>query len=422
MANYHTEIMHKNLNLVPVFGRWDDMYEFVGTPLEDAAFGLISNQLAFDEAQVNVLGDKAPISLCAKWLKSPSKVSVESAKLGKLTAKKLGLSYKEYRQTLSKLRKHLNIVERNMSNDEWDKIVYREVPALAMKKYRNAFKNHSLIEFKKYIEKVQKGEEVIKAATLYPYNIMESAGLTDSWRNATLLLRQWDEVLEEQWKALPNYVEGENNIMVMADTSGSMSGRPIATSVGLGIYFAERNHGPYKNKFMIFAGEPRMVDLKGTNLKEKVSCIPEINAQNTSIEKAFGMILATAVNNNLSQKDLPKALIIISDMEFDAASGERDYWYHSNKFSMDSIEKHNKLMDELAIKFANQGYELPKIIYWNVDSRQDVYHAICAQRNVAMVSGQSASTFRTVLKSIDEDGYEMMLNTLNDPIYDEVQV
>ena len=158
-----------------------------------------------------------------------------------------------------------------MSKDEWNNIVYREVPALAMKKYRNAFKNHNLIEFKEYIEKVKSGEETIKAATLYPYNIMESAGLTDNWRNRSLLLQNWDEVLEEQWKALPNYVEGENNIMIMADTSGSMSGRPIATSVGLAVYFAERNHGPYKDKFIVFAGDPEFVELKGKTLNEKAS-------------------------------------------------------------------------------------------------------------------------------------------------------
>lgn len=419
MADVHSDIMRKNIDLIPIFGRWDDLYELVGTNLEDDMFNLIKNQLETDLAN---LEKGKQISLLAKWLKSTSGVSIESAKLGKLTAKKLHLSYKEYRQILSKLRQQLNIVERNMSKDEWDNIVYREVPALAMKKYRNAFKNHNLIEFKQYIEKVKSGEETIKAATLYPYNIMESAGLTDNWRNRTLMLNNWDEVLEEQWKALPNYVEGENNIMIMADTSGSMSGRPLATSVGLATYFAERNHGPFKNKFIVFAGKPEFIDLKGTNLMEKIACIPEINEQNTSIEKAFELILHTALNNNLSQEDLPKALIIISDMEFDDATDtEKDYWHRTSNTAK-NIENHNKLMAVLGERFKANGYVLPKIIYWNVDSRNDVYHATCEQHNVAMVSGQSASTFKTVIKSIDEDAYEMMLNALNDPMYDVVRV
>ena len=418
MANTHPDVMKKNINLVPFFGRWDDLYEFAGTPLEDAAFEFINVQLAIDEV---FMGHQKPISLMAKWLKSTSGVSVESAKLGKLTAKKLGLTYKEYRQKLSKLRSYLNIVETNMSNDKWNEIVYREVPALAMKKYRNAFKNHNLVEFKEYIEKVKSGEETIKAATLYPYNIMESACLRDDY-NGKLRLRTWDEILEEQWKALPNYVEGENNIMVMADTSGSMNGRPLATSVGLAIYFAERNKGPYKDKFITFAGQPKYIELKGTNLMEKVACIPEINTRNTNIEAAFNLILDTAINNKLPQESLPKAIIIISDMEFDSAADTDadNYWRRSS--SNEVTAKHNKLMEDLNDKFSANGYKMPKIIYWNVDSRNDIYHATCEQHNVAMVSGQSTSTFKTVLKSIDEDAFEMMLNTLSDPMYDLVEV
>lgn len=424
MADYHTDIMRKNINLIPIFGRWDDLYSLIGTELEDDIFDLVKEQLKADIAN---LYNKKPISLLAKWLKSTSGVSIESAKIGKLTAKKLGMSYKQYRQTLSMLREQLNVVERNMSKDEWDRIVYREVPALAMKKYKNAFKEHNLIEFKEYIEKVKNGEETIKAATLYPYNIIEAAGLEtrysydSDWRDlANYYLEKWDEVLEEQWKALPNYVEGENNIMIMADTSGSMEGRPLNSAIGLAIYFAERNKGAYKDKFIVFAGNPEFIELKGTNLAEKVACIPEINACNTSIEKAFSLILDTAINNNLKQEDLPKALIIISDMEFDSATNELRYYYRTDR--KNQIDKHNKLMDELGQKFFNYGYDLPKIIYWNVDSRNDVYHATCEQHNVAMISGQSASIFKTVLKSIDEDAYEMMLNALNDPMYDVVRV
>lgn len=416
MANYHSDIMEKNIDLIPIFGRWDDLYELVGTPLEDEAFDLISNQLKTD---LSNLANGKQISLLAKWLHSTSGVSVQSAKLGKLTAKKLHLSYKRYRQILSKLRNQLNIVERNMSKNEWERIVYSEVPSLAMKKYRNAFKEHNLIQFKEYIEKVKNGEEKINAKTLYPYNIMESAGLDEEdWMSRTYSLSNWDEVLEEQWKALPNYVEGENNILVMADTSGSMSGRPVCTSIGLAIYFAERNKGAWHNKFLTFASKPSFIDLKGTNLKEKVACIPDI-CDNTNIEAAFNLVLKTAINNNLSQEDMPKAIIIISDMEFDSATGSYTY----NRYDKErTIAQQNKLMDEIAYKFQQNGYIIPKVIYWNADSRQDTYHAISENKNVAMVSGQSASAFRTVLMAVDEDPYNTMVKTLEDPMYDIVRI
>lgn len=414
LANYHQEIMAKNINLVPIFGRWDDLYEFVKTPLEDLAFDVIKNQLEADLAALEV---GKQISLLAKWLKSTSGVSIESAKLGKLTAKKLHYSYKEYRQILSKLRKQLNIVERNMSKNEWDKIVYNEVPSLAMKKYRNAFGEHNLIKFKEYIEKVKSGEEKINAKTLYPYDIMEAAGLSENWRSSNFSFDKWDEVLEEQWKALPNYIEGNNNILVMADTSGSMSGRPICTSIGLAIYFAERNNGPWHNNFMTFSSKPNFVELKGLNLAEKVRSIPAI-VDNTNIEAAFNLVLQTAINNKLTQEDMPKAIVIISDMEFDGATGTR----YSSIYGNTEIARQNKLMDEIAMRFQRHGYIIPKIIYWNVDSRQDVYHGVCEQKNIAMVSGQSVSAFRSVLMAVDEDPYNTMLKTLNDSIYDVVRI
>lgn len=415
MATYHTEIMEKNLELIPIFGRWDDLYELVDTPLEDTMFNLISIQLKNDLAN---LDKNKQISLLAKWLKSASGVSVKSAKLGRLTAKKLNLSYKQYRQILSKLREQLNIVERNMSKDEWDKIVYREVPSLAMKKYRDAFKEHNLVEFKKYIEKVKKGEEKIKADTLYPYNIMEAADLDSQGWSGNYKLEKWDEVLEEQWKALPNYVEGENNILIMADTSGSMEGRPVCTSIGLAIYFAERNKGPWHNQFLTFASKPSFIELKGTNLAEKVRCIPNI-CDNTNIEATFNLVLDVAIKNNLSQEELPKAIVIISDMEFDEATGEY-CWTIDQKERL--VAENNKIMDKIAYEFQQAGYTIPKVIYWNANSRQDTYHAISENKNVAMVSGQSVSTFKTVLMSIDEKPYDVMLKTLNDPIYDVVRI
>ena len=415
LAAYHTDIMRKNLKLIPEFGRWDDLYEFVGTPLEDEAFAIIHAQLLEDMG--NCIAKK-PVSLLAKWLKSTSKVSHESMKLGKLTAKKLGMTYKTYRKTLSTLRNYLAVVERDMSLGLWNDINYEHIPALAMKKYKAAFKEHTPEYFENYIQQVKEGKATIKAATLYPYNIMEDCGLTNEWRSDCMILPKWTDVAEEQWKALPNYVEGKNRIMIVADTSGSMSGRPRATSIGLATYFAERNEGAFKNKFIVFAGEPAFVELKGSNLMEKIKCIPEINASNTNIEKVFDLILDTAVNNNLTQEELPAAIAIISDMEFDHATTVSGYRWAPQV----QTDTRNKTMDTIAAKFQAHGYVIPKLIFWNVDSRQDVYHATCEYKNVSMLSGQSVATFKHMLAAIDENPYDTMLKTLSDPIYDVVKV
>ena len=419
MADNYPEIMKKNLALVPFFGRWDDMYVFVGTKLEKEAFDLMKEQFLADLTALQK--NEKTISLLGKWLKSAEHVSYASCRLGKITAKHFGLSLKQYRKSLSLLRDRLNVLERNMSRQEWERIQYEEIPALAMKKYHNALQAHSIKKFTEYIEKVKAGTAKINAATLYPYNILEDCQLDEDWHSETFFLRNWNEVAEAQWKALPNYVEGENNILVMADTSGSMSGRPLLTSIGLAMYFAERNKGAFKDTFLTFSRIPSLVKLKGENLREKVRCIKDI-CENTNIEAAFDLVLRTAIENDLKQDEIPKAIIIISDMEFDSATGKRSGWYGRPIIKEEEYTNHSTLMSEISAKYLSHGYKLPKIVYWNVDARNNTYHAVSEWKNVALVSGQSTSTFKTVLRSIDEDPIQTMLNTLNDPMYDVVQI
>ena len=415
LADSYPDIMKKNLHLIPLFGRWDDMYAFVGTKLEEDAFAIMKEQ--FLEDLTALKNNAKTISLLGKWLKSAEKVSYRSCKLGKITANHFGLSLKQYRQSLSLLRDRLNILERNMSKQEWDRIQFEEIPALAMKKYHNALQKHSVQQFKEYIRKVKEGTAKINAATLYPYNIIEDCVLSENWSTSHFCLTRWNEVAEAQWKALPNYIEKDNNILIMADTSASMQGRPLNTAIGLAVYFAERNKGPFKDTFLTFSRTPSLVKLQGDTLKEKVSCIKDI-CENTNLKAAFDLILSTAIQHQLSQDDMPKAIIVISDMEFDSANGIRSWRRCDNDIALQT----NTLMQTIEQEYQVHGYKLPKIIYWNVDARNNTYHAVSEWKNVALVSGQSTSTFKTVLQSIDEDPIQTMLTALNDPMYDVVQI
>jgi uncharacterized protein with von Willebrand factor type A (vWA) domain len=268
-----------------------------------------------------------------------------------------------------------------------------------MNKLNVAFRKHAEEKFLEYLHSVEKGEKKINAGTLYPYDIVGKMLFAQ-------LSAENGRVLEAQWKALPNYVEGENNILVMADVSGSMMGRPMATSVGLAVYFAQRNTGPFKDVFMTFSAKPELIKLKGNTLYEIVNNAASVHwTMNTDIEKAFRLILETAVANKLSQKDLPKSLLIISDMEFDQATrdGKKTYYQH---------------MKEL---YAENGYELPKIIFWNVDARQNTFHAK-VEDGVQFASGQATSVFKAIIKNADLSAYDMMVDTLNDPMYEEIQI
>lgn len=257
MAEKHPEALRPNLDLVGVFGRYDDLYELIGTPLEDDMWAAMKKQ--FEEDLQNLNAGNA-ISLLAKWIKTADASSSATRKLGILTAQKLGYPVYNFKRIVRSMRKQIGVVESLMSAGRWDEIKYPEVPSRAMMIYRKAFMKHDAERFGEFINKAEKGEVKINASTLFPYDIVEKI----------LYGRESSKVLEAQWKALPDYVEKGTNALVMADVSGSMRGRPMATSIGLAIYFAERNVGAYHNLFMTFSCRPETVILRGETLEQKI--------------------------------------------------------------------------------------------------------------------------------------------------------
>ncbi len=399
LADIHPEIVVKNLQNIPFYGRWDDLYVLVGTPVEKEMWNFIKKQWQED---LRGMSEGKPISLLGKWLKSVNTSSEESRKLGRLTTRHLGLTERQYRKELSQLRNYIDVVERKMSSNRWNEIIYSSVPSRAMAIYRNAFMRHDPERFDEFIENVKQGQEKINSATLYPYDILER--MTDGEFDLSYI--KYDPVLEAQWKALPNYVDGEYNVLVMADTSGSMVGRPMATSVGLAIYFAERNKGIWHNKFMTFSSEPSFVEIKGETLYEKIKCVPEI-VDTTNLEAALRLILDTAIKHQLTQEDMPKSLVIISDMQFDPATGSRgDVTFY----------------DTMKEMYNRAGYEIPNIVFWQVDSRRDSFQVTSEYKGVQLASGQSPSVFKSILNTIGKTPYEAMLEILNNPRYDYVVV
>ena len=312
-----------------------------------------------------------------------------------------------------------------MSEGEWSLINYEQVPSLAMKNYHNAFLDHDDKRFKEYLQSVSKGEKKINASTLYPYNIVQEYINSDYfgrchdgiWGIRTFENKYPDssvieqnQPLELQWQNLPNYIDGNNNVLVMCDVSGSMfvlNSLPVSTSIGLGIYFAERNNGPFKNLIMTFSSNPSFICFnEKASLYEKVrEVLTKEVGYSTDLKKGFDLILSTAIHNQISPEDMPKALVVISDMEIDKIT--------NNPLEFDFIQS----MEE---NFNNHGYSLPKLILWNVESRHDT--VLTKNPNVILVSGHSTSVFQTFLNNLNCSAKEIMLNTLNNPRYDRIIV
>lgn len=394
MAEHHPEALRPNLDLIGVFGRYDDLYELIGTPLEDDMWKVMKNQ--FKEDWKNILTGNSAISLLGKWIKTADASSPKTRKLGILTAHKLGYSVFEFKRMVRSMRKRIGVVESLMSAGKWTEIKYPEVPSRAMMIYRRAFVKHDPDGFSEFINKADKGEVKINASTLYPYDIVEKI----------LYGRENNKVLEAQWKALPDYIEQGTNALIMADVSGSMCGRPMATSIGLAIYFAERNTGAYHNLFMTFSSNPQIVTLKGETLHQKIKNVENADwGGNTNLKAAFEKVLDIAEKNNVSQEEMPKAIVVISDMEIDYC-GDKNWSFY------DKMEK----------KFQKAGYVIPNVIFWNVYSRHDLFHADATRKGVQLASGQSVTVFKQVLQNLGYNPVEAMENTINSERYDCITV
>lgn len=399
VAQNYPETMVKNFENVVKFGRADDLYTFIDTPIEKDMWAFIKATLYKDIERMN---EKKSISLMAKWLKSVNTSSKESRKLGAMTAYNLGLSEKEYRKLLAEMRRYIGVLEVAMSSGDWKQVEYSAVPSRAMAKYRKAFKRHDSERFEKFLSRVEKGEVKINADTLYPYDLVKKY-LTSCWDSC---FRE-DRVVEAQWKALPNYIDGENNVLVMADVSGSMycaDARPIASSIGLALYFAEHNQGDFHGLYMTFSRQPNFIKVQdGNTLCQNVKSVLNTGAgYDTNLEAAFDKILDTCIKNNISKEDMPKALVVVSDMQINC---------YNSGYGLDFVT-------EMALRFHQKGYTMPKLILWNVEARRDTFLASKTNPYVQFASGSSTSTFKSILKSIGMDAYEAMMKTLSNPLYD----
>jgi hypothetical protein len=413
LAFQDTEAALRNLRHVPEFGRWDDLYVFVGTPVEDAALNFMKEQLALD------IQCKTP-SLLAKWLKSENTSSAESRRLANITRQAMGMNHKQYRKVLSTLRARINVLERLMSENRWDEIEFDKIPSKAGMIYKNAFARHDL-EREKSVKEVQTYAEFardttkkVNAKTLYPYECVEEAiKCVCSYRRVDETQRL---MTNKYWENLADYFQGASlNALAVVDTSASMRGTALNVAISLGMYCAEKAGGPFAGHYIAFSRDPRLVKVEGVDFCDKVKRIYDTNlCENTDIEKTFDMLLETAMRNGCSQADLPQNIVIISDMEFDAARGAgRVYNWRTGRYEENNSNV-DTLMERIANKWASVGYRMPHLIFWNVDARQSNIPML-GNGPISYVSGFSPSIFQTIMTG--KTGYDLMMEKLNSERY-----
>lgn len=424
LAQNHLNLAKAVIELVPEYTRWDNLWCLLDTELVDYVINLVEKQLNKDIANMN---DNHPISLLAKWLPSIVASSKKTKRYGCIICEKLGISEKTYRTTISKLRKYLRVTETYMSSNRWNEIDYSVVPSRANLIYKDAFLKHDEERRKEYLNSLSRGEMKINSGVLFPHNIVCRYRNESGWGRNTY--EKEDIALEELWKALPDYVNGNGNTICVADGSGSMTSTVGNSNVtcldvanALAVYFSERCEGQFKNNYITFSEHPQLVDFnKAKTLREKLEIASHYNeVANTNIEAVFDLILQTALNNHMSQSEMPKNILILSDMEFDkcVTSGESN-----NRWQVNRPEK--KLFKIFEERYARHGYKLPRLVFWNICSRTGAIPVRENDLGVALVSGFSPVIAKMVLSNktdpleclieqLDSDRYDMVENAIKD--------
>ena len=373
---------------VPEIGRWDDIFVFKSKELKEVAYTMLGNAL------------REKNGLAAKWTPRQGPVAAEVRKF-------FGMSPKFYRKSLVEMTK---VVETQMCAKDWDNINFSHVPSVAAARYKKAF-NRNTPAYAAYVAELVKDPKdrtvdvKVNAGAVYPYDVLK--GLMNKYLMKNYNKTELD-LITKQWEALPNFV-GDANVLALVDVSGSMS-CPAGSSgvscldvaVSLGLYVADKNKGKFKDTFLTFSSNPELLHLKG-NIVEKINQMSKSKWEmSTNLHKAFDKILSVAVEGGVPQSEMPSTLLIMSDMQFNAC-----------------IRFDDSAMQMIKRKYKDAGYELPQVVFWNLNAKDNVPVKADAS-GVALVSGFSPSILKAVLAADTAEftPYGIMMKALMVPRYD----
>ena len=369
---------------VPELGRWDDLLTVDGDKI---AYKMIADAL------------ESGNGLAAKWM--PRK-GEEAAKLRKY----LRMSPKQYRKTLVELTK---VVEQQMCSGEWDEINFNHVPSLASSRYKKAFARHTE-KYAEWTTKLVKGDKSVKvnAGAVYPYDVLK--GLVNYGFSANYNKDNLNHI-QGQWDALPNFV-GDNPCLAIVDVSGSMTMggvtgstnlNPLDVAVSLGLYVADKNRGPFKDMYLEFSDQSKLHVLKGNILQKIQQMVKTHWAGSTNLHGALEKILDTAVRGRALPEDMPKTLLVMSDMQF-------NYCARYDDSAIEMIER----------KYRNAGYEMPRVVFWQLNATNSNNQPVSFdKKGAATVSGFSPAIMKSILANDLEDftPQSVMLKTIMNDRY-----
>lgn len=452
MAKHMPDDIKVNIKYIPEYGRWDDIFCFIGTSLEAFALDFYANALIEDIKNLKN-SESATVSLAAKWAPTENSSADKKYQTAFLIAQVL--SHKTYtsdqsvevlpkisneknkskimafyrRCYLKPLRKAINLIETNMSLNLWDEIKFEHVPSLCMFKHKKAFARHCDERWKTYLKDVQSGKTTINANQVFPHMLV--GHYIDCKHDI-------NPVVELQWNALVSNIKSSvltgssdlGNSLAIIDVSGSMMNNnsiPLKAAIALGLLVSEVASPKFRNMFITFSSNPTFHEIQGSTLMEKVNNISRASwTQTTNYQKVFQLILDRCLKNHVPKDEMPKRLFVFSDMQFDK-SYESDLIVRSNP---DLIVRSNPGHQKMIIKYKNAGYDVPEIIFWNLRGNTIDFPAISdsnlgsnpdlSASNISMISGFNPALLQLFIDNGRITPIDVMMKAINNPRYDAI--
>lgn len=404
MGNHMVDEVEHLIPIIAEYGRWDDLFELFDTKCEPAMLGYIYHTVNKNEDH-----------LIYKWLPSINASSRTTKSRGRKIAAEFNMTERQYRKMLTEGRKACNLVESLMSQNHWDQIAFDKLPSRAGLLYKNAFMRREETKAR-YAEFMSNEKTKVNASVLNPVEIAHQIFNYRGWNRPSETERNaW----QKYWDNLKDYYNGrEEPGIAIVDVSGSMYGQPLEAAVSMGAYIAERGKGPFQNHFITFSNNPELVEFSGVDVYDKFMRARSAEwGGSTNIEAVFNLLLNTARQNHVAKEDMPKTLYIFSDMEFNGCvtSGPVSYNRWSDARSLNERQI-NTVIEEQARKWRQYGYQIPRVVFWNLDARHDNIPAI--GDGFSYVSGFSMNMVECILSG--KDGIDLMLEKLNSERYQPI--
>lgn len=370
------EKVEKLVNIIAEYGSYKDIVGLLNPSLYNANKENVIElvRLLDDRLQEDLISDNP--SLLAKYMPTETSNNDTAKNAYRIFMTHTSITPKGYRKRNTSIRKKLDIIETKLTEKNYDSIDYSKVPSQAGMKYREAFKRNDEVRYEKYLQSVEDGEVKINTGTLAPYQIVDKAEYGNYDKSIATM---WDNLKRPDNKGL--------NVLPVVDVSGSMSGLPMTVAVSLGLILAESIKGDFHNHFITFSEEPTIEEVRGKDIFSKVRNMENSEwGFSTDLEKVFNLVLDTALRNNSKQEDIPKAIIIFSDMQMNEATGRTSETFY----------------EKMRRKYEDSGYELPFIVFWNI-GYGDTKPVVENTKNTIMLSGFSQNIFDSIFNLDLED-------------------